>query len=63
VLAKEKIGISSIIQPPGHVGESVPVILMIHDATNAAMQRALRKIAKLAAVKGEPVMIRVESFE
>jgi homoserine dehydrogenase len=45
------------------VGESVPVILMIHDATNAAMQRALRKIAKLAAVKGEPVMIRVESFE
>lgn len=63
VLAKEKIGISSIIQPPGHEGESVPVILMIHDATNAAMQRALRQIAKLAAVKGEPVMIRVESFE
>jgi homoserine dehydrogenase len=63
VLAKEKIGISSIIQPPGHAGESVPVILMIHDATNAAMQRALGKIAKLTAVKGEPVMIRVESFE
>lgn len=63
VLAKKKIGISSIIQPPGHEGESVPVILMIHDATNAAMQKALRQIAKLAAVKGEPVMIRVESFE
>jgi hypothetical protein len=42
---------------------TVPVILMIHDAPNAAMRRALAHIAKLGVVKGEPVMIRVESFE
>ena len=36
---------------------------MIHDATNAAMQKALGKIAKLAVVKGKPVLFRVESFE
>jgi homoserine dehydrogenase len=63
ILAAAKIGISSVIQPEGHVGESVPLILMIHDATNAAMQKALAKIAKIPAVKGKPVMFRVESFE
>jgi homoserine dehydrogenase len=63
ILAKAKIGISSIIQPEGHEGETVPVILMIHDAPNAAMKKALAKIAKLGVVKGAPVMIRVENFE
>ena len=53
ILAAAKIGISSVIQPEGHEGESVPLILMIHDATNAAMRKALAKIAKLAPVKVE----------
>ena len=57
------IGISSVIQPEGHEGESVPLIFMIHDATNAAMRKALGKICQAAVVKGKPVMIRVESFE
>jgi len=63
LLAGAKIGISSIIQPEGHAGDTVPVILMIHDATNAAMTTALAKIARLGVVKGAPVMIRVENFE
>lgn len=63
ILAKHRVGISSIIQPEGHEGENVPVILMIHDATNAEMQKALDRIAKLKAVKGAPVMIRVENFD
>jgi homoserine dehydrogenase len=63
VFAAAKIGISSVIQPEGHEGESVPLILMIHDAPNAAMRRALAKIAKLSVVKARPVMIRVENFE
>lgn len=63
ILARAKIGISSIMQPEGHEGAVVPVILMIHDAPNAAMRKALAQIARLAVVKGAPVMIRVESFE
>lgn len=63
ILADANIGISSIIQPEGHEGNSVPVILMIHDATNRAMQSAVKKIAKLGAVKGRPAMIRVEHFD
>lgn len=63
ILAAAKIGISSVIQPEGHEGESVPLILMLHDAPNAAMRKALAKIAKLPVIKGKPVMFRVESFE
>ncbi len=63
ILGDAKIGISSVIQPEGHEGDIVPLILMIHDATNATMQQALGKIAKLPVVKGTPVMIRVENFE
>ncbi len=63
IFSAAKIGISSVIQPEGHEGESVPLILMIHDAPNAAMKKALAKIARLPAVKAKPVMIRVENFE
>jgi homoserine dehydrogenase len=63
ILAQADIGISSVIQPEGHEGESVPLILMIHDATNAAMAEALARIAKLNVVKATPVMLRVENFE
>ncbi len=63
ILGRSKIGISSVIQPEGHQGESVPLILMIHDATNAAITKALARIAALPVVKAPPVMIRVENFD
>jgi homoserine dehydrogenase len=63
ILAKAKIGISSVIQPEGHEGESVPLILMIHDASNAAMDKALGRISKLGVVKEKPVLFRVENFD
>ena len=62
VLAKSGIGISSIVQPEGHEGNTVPLILMIHDATTNSMQKALDKISKLSVVKSTPRMIRVEHF-
>jgi homoserine dehydrogenase len=62
ILAESKIGISSVIQPEGHEGQSVPLILMCHEAPNAAMRKALAKIAKAPVVKSPPVMMRVESF-
>ncbi|MGH7951824.1 MAG: homoserine dehydrogenase [Limisphaerales bacterium] len=63
IFGESKIGISSVIQPEGHEGESVPLIFMLHDATNGAVARALKKIGKLSVVKSKPVMIRVENFE
>jgi len=63
IFGQSKIGISSVIQPEGHEGESVPLIFMLHYATNGAVMKALAKIGKLPVVKSKPVMIRVESFE
>jgi homoserine dehydrogenase len=63
ILGEAKIGISSVIQPEGHVGESVPLILMIHDAPNAAVRKALEQIGQLDVVKAPPIMFRVENLE
>jgi homoserine dehydrogenase len=63
ILGAAKIGISSVIQPEGHEGETVPLILMLHDAPNGVVTKALKKIAALPVVKGEPVLLRVENFE
>ncbi len=63
IFGAAKIGISSVIQPEGHEGEGVPLIFMLHYATNGAVSGALKKIGKLPVIKSKPVMIRVENFE
>src|SRR5476651_473144 len=37
IFGASKIGISSVIQPEGHEGEGVPLIFMLHYATNGAV--------------------------
>jgi len=63
IFGQSKIGISSVIQPEGHEGKSVPLIFMLHYAPNGAVAGALKKIGKLPVIKGKPVMLRVENFE
>ncbi|MFZ1073598.1 MAG: homoserine dehydrogenase [Verrucomicrobiia bacterium] len=63
IFGQSHIGISSVIQPEGHEGKSVPLIFMIHDARNGAVMKALARIGRLPVVKSRPVMIRVENFE
>ena len=53
ILGRANIGISSLIQPEGHEGGSVPFDLMIHDATNTAMAKALAKIGTLSCCEGQ----------
>jgi homoserine dehydrogenase len=62
ILGKARIGIASVIQPEGHEGATVPLILMLHEAPNGAVTRALKQIGRLPVVKAAPVMIRVENF-
>jgi len=62
ILGQAKISIASLIQPEGHEGDVVPLILMMHAAPYSAMSRALRAIGHLPAVKAPPMMIRVEDF-
>jgi homoserine dehydrogenase len=61
-LARERIGISSVIQPPGHEGERVPLIFMLHESPRSAVERALRAIRRRSAVAGSPTLFRVETF-
>ncbi len=61
VLGATNIGISSIIQPES-TGEQAELILMLHDASHAAMRDALGKIQALTCVKGMPRLLRVEHF-
>ncbi len=63
ILARNQIGISSVIQPEGHEGGSVPLILMLHDAPRSAVDRALAGIRRLPVVAGEPALFRVETFD
>ncbi|MFM8359415.1 MAG: homoserine dehydrogenase, partial [Verrucomicrobiota bacterium] len=63
VLGRSGISISSIIQPEGRQGDTIPVILMTHEASLAGMHRALGRIARLGVVRDHPVMMRVETFD
>ena len=60
-LAAMNIGISSMIQPES-TGLQAELILMLHDATHAAVREALGHIQALGCVKGMPRLLRVEHF-
>lgn len=62
ILGEHDIGISSVIQPESHEAEAVPLVLMIHDATNARLAKAVERIGKLESVRKPPRMIRVETL-
>ncbi len=62
VLGKRGIGISSVIQPEVKAGESVPLIILLHDAQEKQFHAARTEIEKLEVIKGPPVWLRVEDF-
>ncbi|MFT3829674.1 MAG: homoserine dehydrogenase [Opitutaceae bacterium] len=62
LLSNAGISIASIVQPEGHEGETVPLILMTHVASRAAMNKARAAIAKLPTVKGPSLLLPVEDF-
>jgi homoserine dehydrogenase len=62
ILSTGGISMSSIIQPEGQEGETVPLILMTHVANRAAMEKCCAAIAKIPAVKGPSLLLPVEDF-
>jgi len=61
VLARERISVESMLQR-GRSQSEVPVVLTTHETEEAAMQRALTRIARLRAVAEPPCLIRIERF-
>jgi homoserine dehydrogenase len=63
ILGSLQIGISSIFQPePEDESATVPLVLMLHTATQAQIEDALARIQSLECVRKAPRMIRVEHF-
>ena len=54
------VSLESMLQRGRSPGEAVPVVLVTHETTEAAMRAALSKIAALEAVLEAPAMIRIE---
>ncbi len=61
-LGDEGIGIASVVQRETSVSpeETVPVIVLTHEASEAALRAACEKIAALSAVTETPRVIRIE---
>ena len=60
-LGEEGIGIESVLQPGrGDVGESVPVLVFTHPASEAAVRCALQRIDGLPDVTAPTRLIRIE---
>ena len=45
------------------MGETTPLVIMVHDAVEAKFRSAVQQIAAIPAVKAPPVSLRVEDFE
>jgi homoserine dehydrogenase len=61
-LRDEHVSLESMIQRGRAPGEAVPVVLTTHGTEEAAMRRALDRIAALDAVLEPPRLIRIEDF-
>jgi homoserine dehydrogenase len=61
-LRDEHVSLESMIQRGRAPGEAVPVVLTTHVTVEAAMQRAVARIAKLDSVLEPPRLIRIEDF-
>jgi len=62
ILAKNSISIANVTQKQRNESKTVPIVMMTHIAYEGNMQRALREINKLEAIKSKSVCIRVEDL-
>jgi homoserine dehydrogenase len=61
VLGREGISIASFIQheSTGHREDNVPLVIMTHQTTEGASQKAVEEISSLNMVQGPAIRIRV----
>jgi len=61
ILGKNKISISSVIQKGRQINGAVPIVMMIHEAKERNVERALREIDRLKVILGKTMVLRVEN--
>lgn len=62
VLRDAAISMESMLQRGRAPGEAVPVVITTHDCEEAAMQRAIARLAALDSVLEPPALIRIETL-
>jgi homoserine dehydrogenase len=62
ILGKHEISIKSVHQQGRDFVGAVPVVMITHEAKEAAVQAALSEIDQLDIVKDETVLIRIEDW-
>ncbi len=62
-LREEQVSMESILQRARAPGETVPLVMTLHDTEDAALRRALAKIEALDSVTEPPHVIRIEDFQ
>ena len=63
ILGQRGISISSVIQKERREGESVPIVMMTHEAIERDAQDALSEIDALPVITAKSMLIRVETME
>ncbi|ABC23210.1 homoserine dehydrogenase [Rhodospirillum rubrum] len=61
-LRDEQVSMESVLQRARDPGETVPVVMTLHDTGEAAMTRALARIGAIDAMVEPPRVIRIEQF-
>jgi len=61
ILGKNDISIAAVIQKGRQVNGAVPIVMMIHEAKEENVHRALREIDRLGVILGKTMFIRVEN--
>jgi homoserine dehydrogenase len=61
-LRDEEVSMEQILQRARAPGETVPVVMTLHDTQEAAMDRAIGRIKAIQAVVEPPRLIRIEAF-
>jgi homoserine dehydrogenase len=61
-LRDEQVSMEAVLQRARAPGETVPVVMTIHDTEEAAMMRAIARIAAIETVAEPPRVIRIETF-
>jgi len=61
-LRDEEVSMEAVLQRGRAPGETVPVVMTVHDTLEAAMNRAVARIRDIKAMVEPPRLIRIEAF-
>ena len=61
-LRDEEVSMEAVLQRGRAPGETVPVVMTVHDTLEAAMNRAVARFRDIKAMVEPPRLIRIEAF-